>query len=105
LRSASVVLGILGGVAQLGVAFMGDAIGGMSTVIVLLAIDGAVAILGALLVWRWPITGAVVMALAGLGAVIALFSTTLLEIGVAALLLGAVAAALIGTRNRDATNT
>lgn len=35
------------------------------------------------------------MAIAGVGSIIALFSTTLLEIAVAALLLGAVAATLV----------
>ncbi len=42
--------------------------------------------------------GAGLMLLAGLGAVVALFSSTLLEIGVAALLLLAVAATLMAER-------
>jgi uncharacterized ferredoxin-like protein len=105
LRRAGILLGLLGGLAQLAVAFMGDAIGGMSTVVVLLAVDAVAAVVGALLILRWTIPGVVVMAIAGVGAVVALFSTILFEIGVAALLFGAVAAALVGKLTHSATNT
>jgi hypothetical protein len=83
LRSAAVVVGVLGGLAQLGVAFMGDAIVGL---------------VGAAVVFRWTVLGAVLMAIAGLGAVIALSFSTLIEIPVAALLLGAVAATCVSSR-------
>lgn len=94
MRNAGIALGVAGGVGQLAVAFMGDAIGGMSTAVVLLAFDALIAIAGAVLVVRWRMLGAGLMFVAGLGAVVALFWTTLLEIGVAALLLLAVAATL-----------
>jgi len=96
LRSAGVALGVVGGLSQLGVAFMGDAIGGMSLVIALLGLDALVAIAGAGLAVRWARPGAGLMLAAGLGAVVALFGTTLLEIGVAAFLLLAVAATVRG---------
>lgn len=75
---------------------MGDAIGGMSPVIVLLGADAVVGIAGAVLAIRWRKPGAAVMLAAGLGAVVALLGTTLLEIGVAAFLLLGVAATLWG---------
>ncbi|HKW73262.1 MAG TPA: hypothetical protein VJQ08_10590 [Candidatus Dormibacteraeota bacterium] len=59
-----------------------------------LAVDGLVGVAGAVLAVRWPLPGGMVLAIAGLVAVVALFSTTLLEIGVAVLLLGAAAATL-----------
>src|SRR5689334_3022849 len=93
LRSASILLGLAGGLSQLAIAFMGDAIGGMSTIVVLLAIDGVLALLGAAVVFRRTMTGLSLIAAAALGAAVALFSATWLEIGVAALLIGAVAAA------------
>ena len=86
--------------AQLAIVFMGDAIGGMSTLVVLLAIDAIVALVGAAVVFRWTITGLTLMAAAALGAAVALFSTTWLEIGVAGLLVGAVAAASSSARRR-----
>lgn len=79
---------------------MGDAIGGMSAVVVLLAIDAIVALVGAAVVFRSTMSGVVLMAAAALGAAVALFSTTWLEIGVAALLIGAIAAASSSARRR-----
>lgn len=79
---------------------MGDAIGGMNTAVVLLAIDAMVAVVGAVVVFRWTMAGLTLMAAAALGAAVALFSTTWLEIGVAALLIGAVAAASVSARRR-----
>ena len=99
---ASLMLGLIGGLAQLAIAFMGDAIGGMSTVVVLLAIDAIVALVGAAVVFRWTVTGLILMAAAALGAAVALFTTTWLEIGVAALLIGAVAAASVSGRRHAA---
>jgi hypothetical protein len=102
LRSASILLGLAGGLSQLAIAFMGDAIGGMSATVVLLAIDAVVALVGAAVVLKWPMTGVSVMATAALGAAVALFSTTWLEIGVAALLIGGIAAASGSIRRRSA---
>ena len=102
MRSPSILLGLAGGLAQLAIAFMGDAIGGMSTVVVLLAIDGVVALVGAATVFRWTIIGLSLMAAAALGAAVALFWTTWLEIGVAALLIGAVAGASVSVHRRAA---
>ena len=96
MRSAGVALGVVGGLSQLGVTIMGDAIGGMSPVIVLLGLDALVAIAGSALAVRWARPGAALMLAAGLGAVVALLGTTLLEMGVAAFLLLAVAATLRG---------
>ena len=96
LRSAGILLGLLGGLAQLGVAFMGDAIGGLSAIVVVLALDAMVALAGAVVAFRWTLPGAALMAVAGVGAVVALFWSTWLEVGVAALLLGAGAATLRG---------
>ena len=59
-----------------------------------LVIDAIVAIVGAAVVFRWSAPGVALLGAAGLGAVVAQFSTTLLEIGVAALLLRAAAATL-----------
>ena len=87
---------MVAGVSQLGVALMGDAIGGMSPVIVVLGVDASLGIAGAVLAIWWRKIGAATMLAAGLGAVVALFGTTLLEIGVAAFLLLAVAATLLG---------
>jgi hypothetical protein len=98
LRRASVVLALLGGLAQLAVAFMGDAIGGMSVTVALLVLDSVLALVGTIVLLKWPVAGAIVIGAAGIGAVVALFSTTLFEIGVAALLLGGAAAATRGTR-------
>ena len=75
-------------------AFLGLAIGGMSISVEVLAADGLVGLVGAVVTVRWPVPGGIVMAIAGLVAVVALFSTTLLEIGVAVLLLGAAAATM-----------
>ena len=100
MRSVSLLLGLVGGLAQLAIVFMGDAIGGMSTLVVLLAIDAIVALVGAAVVFRWTITGLTLMAAAALGAAVALFSTTWLEIGVAGLLVVAVAAASSSARRR-----
>ena len=96
MRSAGIVLGVLGGLAQLGVAFMGEAIGGVSTIVVVLTLDAIAALAGAVVAFRWTVPGAVLMAVAGVGAVVALFWSTWLEVGVAALLLGAGAATLRG---------
>jgi hypothetical protein len=93
LRRASIVLGVLGGVGQLGVAFMGFAIGGPSAVVVLLAVDGLIAVAGAVVVSKVPMLGLILLLVAGAGAVVALFSTTLLEIGVIVLLVGSAATA------------
>jgi hypothetical protein len=102
LRSASILLGLAGGLGQLAIAFMGDAIGGMSTTVLLLALDAVLALLGAAMVFRWTMTGLSFMAAAALGAAVALFSTTWLEIGVAALLIGAIAAASGSIRRQAA---
>ena len=98
LRGLSIALGLLAVIGQLAVAFMGDAIGGFSAIVVVFAIDAIVAAAGVVLVWRWTIPGLLLMAVAGLGAVVALFWSTLLEIGVAAFLLGAVIAAFLYVR-------
>ena len=92
LRNAGIALGVVGGVGQLAVAFMGNAIGGMSIVVILLTLDGLVAIAGAVVAARWRMPGSVLMLIGGVGAVVTLFGATLLEIWVAAFLLLAVAA-------------
>jgi len=84
---------------------MGDAIGGMSLTVVLLVLDAVGALAGTILLLRWPTSGAILIGAAGIGAVVALFSTTLLEIGVAVLLLFAAALPLIGKFVRGAANT
>lgn len=91
---------MIGGVSQLGVSLIGDAIGGVSPVIVLLGADALVGIAGAVMAIRWRKIAAAVMLAAGLGAVVALFGTSLLEIGVAALLLQGAAATLWGVSVR-----
>lgn len=98
MRAASIALGLLGVVGQLGVAFMGDAIGGPSLTVLVLVFDAVVASIGAVLVFRWLVPGLTLMAVAGLGASVALFFTTLLEIGVAFFLLCALIAGLLSTR-------
>lgn len=101
---AGLVLGLLGAAAQVIVALLGDAIGGMSVAVVVLAVDAVVAAVGAILIPIRPTVGAAVLGAAGIGAIVALFSTTLLEIGVAVLLLGAAAAVLVGTATPKRAN-
>lgn len=98
LRCTSFALGILGGVAQVVVAFLGLAIGGPSAIVVVLAFDALVVLVGVVLLAKWTWPGVTLMAVAGLGAIVALFSSTLLEIPVAALLLLAAVAAALSTR-------
>lgn len=99
LRRASIVLALLGGIAQLAVAFMGDTIGGMSVTVALLVLDAVLAFVGTVVLLKWRTSGAIVIGAAGIGAVVALFSTTLLEIAVALFLLGAAAAGWASTRS------
>lgn len=73
---------------------MGYAIGGVSAIVVVLVLDALAAIAGALIAATRPLAGAVLMFLAGVGAAVALFSSTYLEIGVIVLLLVAVVATL-----------
>ena len=73
---------------------MGYAIGGMSAIVVVLALDALIAIAGALIAANRPVAGAVLMFLAGAGAAVALFFSTYLEIGVIVLLLVGVVATL-----------
>lgn len=94
MRSAGPVAGAIGGAAQLAIAFMGYAIGGVSAIVVVLVLDALAAIAGALIAATRPLAGAVLMFLAGVGAAVALFSSTYLEIGVIVLLLVAVVATL-----------
>jgi hypothetical protein len=98
LRSASIVLALIGGIAQLAVAFMGFAIGGPSVGVWSLVADGVLATAGAVAIVRWPSVGAAFVLTASAGALAAFFSTTDLEIGVAALLMGAGALALASRR-------
>ena len=95
MRSAGPIAGAIGGAAQLVIAFMGFAIGGMSVIVVVLVLDALLAIAGALLAADRPVVGAILMFLAGVGAAVALFSSTYLEIGVIVLLLLAVVATLV----------
>ena len=88
----------MGGLAQLGVAFLGYAIGGPSLVVLLLAVDGLLALLGAVLVSRWTNAGLVLIAVAATAALVALFVTTLLQVGVAVLLFASAAAVLRSQR-------
>ena len=62
--------------------------------IALVLLDALAAIGGAVVVARWRATGLTLMLLAGVGALAALFSTTLLEAPVALLLLAAVVAGM-----------
>jgi hypothetical protein len=98
LRSASIVLALVGGIAQLAIAFMGFAIGGPGVSVWLLVGDGALATAGAVAIVRWPTVGAACVLLSGAGALAAFFSTTYLEIGPAVLLIGAGALALATRR-------
>jgi hypothetical protein len=102
MRSAGIALGVAGGVGQLAVAFMGYAIGGASPSVVLLAINGLVAIVGAVALARWVFPGAALLFLTGLAAAVAVLSTTLLEIAVATLLLVAAAVTLVAARSARA---
>lgn len=94
MRSAGPIAGAIGGAAQLAIAFMGYAIGGMSAIVVVLVLDALLAIVGSLVAAKRPVVGAILMFLAGVGAAVALFSSTYLEIGVIVLLLMAVVATL-----------
>lgn len=94
MRSAGQIAGSIGGAAQLAIAFMGYAIGGMSAIVVVLALDALLDIAGALVAAKRPVLGAILMFLAGVGAAVALFWSTYLEIGVIVLLLIAVVATL-----------
>ena len=97
MRNAGIALGVLGAAGQFGITFMGYALTWTSAgVLLLLAADAVVALAGAVLAMKWRRLGAGLMLAAGLGAVVALFGTTLLEIGVAAFLVLAVAATLRG---------
>jgi hypothetical protein len=98
LRSASIVLALIGGIAQLAIAFIGFAIGGPGVGVWSLVADGALAMAGAAAIARWPTVGAAFVLLAGAGALAAFFSTTYLEIGVTVLLMGAGALALASRR-------
>lgn len=98
LRTTGISLGLLGAVGQLGVAFMGDAIGGPSAMVFILLGDAIAALVGIALFWRWASAGLVLVGAAGLGALVAMFWSTLLEIGVAAFLLGAATAAGLSLR-------
>lgn len=79
---------------------MGYAIGGLSAIVVVLAIDAAAALVGSGMVQRWSIAGLVITASAAVGAAVLLLFSTWLEIGVAALLLLAAAANLSSRRVR-----
>lgn len=97
-RSASIVLALAGGIAQVAIAFEGFAIGGPGAAVWLLAGDGLLAPAGAVAIVRWPAAGAALVLLSGAGALAAMFSTTYLEIGPAVLLLGAGALGLATRR-------
>ncbi len=91
LRLAGIVLALVGGIGQLAIALMGFAIGGPGITVWLLLADAVLAILGAVAIARWPTSGAALVLIAGAGALVALFWFTLLETGVAILLLSAAA--------------
>ena len=97
-RSASIVLALAGGIAQLAIAFMGFAIGGPGGGVWLLVGDGMLATTGVVAMVRWLKVGAAFVLLSGAGALAAAFSTTYLEIGPAVLLLEAGALALATRR-------
>jgi hypothetical protein len=63
----------MGGLGQLVIAFLGDAIGGVSVTVILLGVDACVAVAGAVLILRWSRAGLVLMSVAALAAVVALF--------------------------------
>ncbi len=102
LRGASLLLGLVGGLGQLAIALLGDAIGGMSVTVILLGVAACVAVAGAVVILRWRRPGLVLMSVAALAAVVALFWTTWLEVAVATLLLAAVAATFISMRQEAA---
>ena len=95
MRGVSVALVLVGGLAQLTIAFLGDAIGGLSVTVVLLGIDALLAIVGGAAIFKWSRFGLFLTTLAAVGALVLLFWTTWLEIGVGILLLGGAGAALI----------
>lgn len=97
-RITGAAVGLLGAIGQLGVALMGDAIGGPSAIVFILIGDAIAALVGTALLWRWTSAGLVLIAAAGLGALVAMFGSTLLEIGVAVLLLGAASSAGLSLR-------
>jgi len=74
----------------------------VSVTVILLGVDACVAVAGAVVILRWSRPGLVLVSVAALAAVVALFSTTWLEIAVATLLLAAVAAALLSMRQEAA---
>jgi len=74
----------------------------VSVTVILLGVDACVAVAGAVVILRWSRPGLVLVSVAALAAVVALFSTTWLEIAVAILLLAAVAAALLSMRQEAA---
>ena len=94
LGGVCIALGLLAGVGQLAIAFMGFAIGGGSLTIALVLLDALVAIAGAVAMARWRATALTLMLFASVGTLAALFSTTLLEAPVALLLLAAVVAGM-----------
>ncbi len=98
LEVAGIVLALVGGIGQLAIALMGFAIGGPGIIVWLLLADAVLAILGAVAIARWPTSGAALVLIGGGGAVVAVFSLTLLEIGVAVLLLSAAALGLASRR-------
>jgi len=102
LRGASLLLGLVGGLGQLAIAFLGDAIGGVSVTVILLGVDAFVAVAGAVVILRWSRPGLVLISVAALAAVVALFWTTWLEVALATLLLAAVAATLLSMRQEAA---
>lgn len=98
LRSAAIALGLVGAVSQLGVALMGDAIGGPSAIVFIVVVDAFAALVGVALLWRRTSAGLVLIGAAGLGALVAMFWSTLLEVGVATFLVGAATAAGLSLR-------
>ncbi len=99
LEVAGIVLALFGGIGQLAITLMGFAIGGPGITVWLLLGDAVLAILGAIAIARWPTSGASLVLLAGAGALVALFSFTLLESGVAILLLSAAALGFASRRS------
>ena len=73
-----------------------------SVTVILLLVDACVAVAGAVVIFRWSRPGLVLMSVAALGAVVALFWTTWLEVAVATLWLAAVAASLVSMRQEAA---
>ena len=91
-----VALALAGAFAQLAIAFLGYALGGFDGAVALVLLDAIVAAVGAIVGLRIPVAGTALLAIAAAGAVVGIFTYTLLEIGVTVLLVVGIALQWMG---------